>query len=275
MAQIKEFMVKTNQSKLMTLRPMPLWESILFFGIPAIITIFCVYGLFPYLVKHGFSAYISYVIALDIPLFMMFVASLVAYRMEGNPMNWPAFRDRFRLKRMEHKGWIWTIGLLFFMIITAGLLSVLVLSIIPDLIEKGMLTIPDSTPSFIDPRVPQSLAGIKTQMGAKAVGNWFLLVITFFSLILNILGEEFLWRGYVLPRQELMYGKYAWMVHGVLWMLLHAFKWWQMLALLPGALALSFLAQRIKNTWPGIIAHFITNGIGMIGILLVVMGVGE
>ena len=265
-------MSKANQ---LTLRPMPLWESILFFGIPAIITILCVYGLSPYLVKHGFSAYISYVIVLDIPLFMMFVASLVAYRMEGNPMNWTALRDRFRLKRLERKGWMWTIGLLFFMIITAGLLSVLILSIIPGLIEKGMLTIPDSTPSFIDPRVPQGLAGIKTQMGAEAVGKWSLLVITIFSLILNILGEEFLWRGYVLPRQELMYGKYAWMVHGVLWMLLHAFKWWQMLALLPGALALSFLAQRIQNTWPGIIAHFITNGLGMIGVLLVVMGVGE
>lgn len=64
------------------------------------------------------------------------------------------------------------------------------------------------------------------------------------------------------------------MVHGVLWTLLHAFKWWQMLALLPGALALSFVAQRLQNTWPGIIVHFITNGMGMIGVLLVILDFG-
>ena len=160
------------------------------------------------------------------------------------------------------------------MLITAGLLSVLLLSIIPGLVEKGVLTIPDSTPSFIDPRIPQGFESIKNQMGAEAVGDWSLLVITIFSLVLNILGEEFLWRGYVLPRQELTYGKRTWIVHGVLWTLLHAFKWWQMLALLPGALALSFVAQRLQNTWPGIIAHFITNGMGMIGVLLVILDFG-
>lgn len=267
-------MIHGEQQESGNLRPMPLGEALLFFGIPAVVTLFCVYSLFPYLVEQGFSSYISYVIALDIPLALMFASSLVAYRMEGNPLNWPALRDRFRLNRMDRKGWLWTVGLCFFMFITVGLLTVPLLSIIPGLIEKGVLTIPDSTPSFIDPRIPQSLESMKNQMGAEAVGNWSLLVITFFSLILNILGEEFLWRGYVLPRQELTYGKHTWMVHGVLWTLLHAFKWWQMLALLPGALALSFVAQRLQNTWPGIIAHFVTNGIGMIGVLLVVMGVG-
>jgi len=268
-------MTKRKQIELMALKPIPLWESILFFGIPAIITILCVYELFPYLVKQGFSTYISYVIVLDIPLIMMFITSLVAYKMEGNLLNWHTLQERFRLKRMKCKEWMWTIGLSFFMLITAGLLSVLLLSIIPSLIEKSLISIPDSTPSFIDPRVPQSLAGLKNQMGTEVVGNWSLLIITFISLIFNILGEEFLWRGYILPRQELTYGKHAWIIHGFLWMLLHVFKWWQMIALLPGALALSFLTQRMKNTSPGIIAHFITNGIGMIGIFFIVMGVAN
>jgi len=96
-------------------------------------------------------------------------------------MSWPALRVRFRLNRMERKGWLWTIGLFLFMLITAGLLSVLLLSIIPGLVEKGVLTIPDSTPSFIDPRIPQGLESMKNQMGAEAVGNWSLLVIAIFS----------------------------------------------------------------------------------------------
>ena len=81
---------------------------------------------------------------------------------------------------MERKGWLWTIGLFLLMLITAGLLSALLLSIIPGLVEKGVLTIPDSTPSFIDPRIPQGFESMKNQMGAEAVGNWSLLVITFF-----------------------------------------------------------------------------------------------
>jgi membrane protease YdiL (CAAX protease family) len=32
-------------------------------------------------------------------------------------------------------------------------------------------------------------------------------------LLLNILGEEFLWRGLMLTRQEVVFGKYTWLVH--------------------------------------------------------------
>ena len=110
------------------------------------------------------------------------------------------------------------------------------------------------------------------QMGVEAIGNWALLVIFIITLILSILGEEFLWRGYVLPRQELYHGKNAWVVHGILWMFVHSFKWWQMLALLPGTLALSLVSQRLKNTSPAVIAHFITNFVGTIGLILIIIG---
>ena len=254
------------------LKPMYLGESLLYFGVPTVITIFCVFRLFPYLVSQGFSTFVSYMISLDIPLGIMLITSLVAYWKEGNPISWLALRDRFRLKPMKRKGWIWTLGLFVFMLGTAGALSALMLSITPGLIENGLLVIPENTPSYIDPRIPQNFESLKSQMGSESIGNWSLVLLTIFSLILNILGEEFLWRGYVLPRQELTYGKKTWLVHGIMWTLLHVFKWWQMFALLPGALALSFVVQRFQNTWPGIIAHLITNGIGMAGVIFVILG---
>ena len=158
------------------------------------------------------------------------------------------------------------------MMVSAVVLSMLILSIIPGLLEKGFISLPDNLPPMIDPRVPQDMEGMKAQLGSQVEGNWSLVVITLLSLVLNIFGEEFLWRGYVLPRQELTYGKNAWIVHGILWTLLHAFKWWQIPALLGGALALSFVAQRRKNTWPGIVAHFVTNGIGLLVVTLLVLG---
>ena len=252
--------------------PMHLGESLLYFGIPTVITVLCVFRLFPYLVEQGFSTFVSYMISLDIPLGIMLITSLVAYWKEGNSISWPAFRDRFRLKPMERKGWVWTFGLFVFMLGTAGALSALMLSVTPGLIENGLLVIPENTPSYIDPRIPENFETLKSRIGLENIGNWSLVLLTLFSLILNILGEEFLWRGYVLPRQELTYGKKTWIVHGIMWTLLHVFKWWQMLALLPGALALSFVVQRFQNTWPGIIAHLLTNGIGMTGVILVIIG---
>jgi hypothetical protein len=120
----------------------------------------------------------------------MLVGSLAAYRMEGNPLNRAAFCDRFRLRRMAGKDWLWTIGLLIFMMASAVVLSMLILSIIPGLLEKGFISLPDNLPPMIDPRVPQDMEGMKAQLGGQVEGNWSLVVITLLSLVLNIFGEE-------------------------------------------------------------------------------------
>jgi membrane protease YdiL (CAAX protease family) len=92
--------------------------------------------------------------------------------------------------------------------------------------------------------------------------------------VLNILGEELWWRGYVLPRQELVHGRRTWIVHGVLWTLFHVPFWWNLIALLPSTLSLAFVTSRLRNTTPGIVAHLVLNGLGMVGIVLGVLGVG-
>jgi membrane protease YdiL (CAAX protease family) len=81
-------------------------------------------------------------------------------------------------------------------------------------------------------------------------------------LVLNILGEELWWRGYILPRQERALGAWAWVVNGVFWAAFHIFyhsTLYSFVSFLPGTLALAFVAQRTRNTWPGIIAHTVVN----------------
>jgi hypothetical protein len=58
----------------------------------------------------------------------------------------------------------------------------------------------------------------------------------------------------------------------VLWALFHAFKYWQWLTLLPVTLILSFVAQRRATTWPGIITHFVFNGLSLIPLIALVAG---
>ncbi len=97
-------------------------------------------------------------------------------------------------------------------------------------------------------------------LSAGAMTAWMYIVLLFF----NIAGEELWWRGYILPRQELVYGKSTWALHGVLWAWFHIFKWWAAPFMMVTCLIIPFVAQRTRNTWPGMINHLAINGIGLI-----------
>jgi membrane protease YdiL (CAAX protease family) len=124
---------------------------------------------------------------------------------------------------------------------------------------------------MVDPRA--AAAGIPTDLlGVPLKGAWWVLGVYFLALCFNIYGEEFWWRGYILPRQELAHGRWAWLVHGILWNLFHVFWKWNLIALIPQTLSLSFVAYKTKNTTPGILVHWINNGLGLVMILLGVLG---
>ena len=103
-------------------------------------------------------------------------------------------------------------------------------------------------------------------------GQWWIVFGYLGGLFFNIFGEEFWWRGYILPRQEVVMGKYTWFIHGILWTLFHVFWKWNLIMLLPVCLSISFVASKLKNTWPAIIAHFVLNGMGIIPLILGVLG---
>lgn len=88
---------------------------------------------------------------------------------------------------------------------------------------------------------------------------WWIPVVYFIGWILNILGEEFWYRGWMLPRQEVAFGKFAWLVNGTVFTLQHWMQPWNFLVILPGALFMSFVIQLRKNTWIGIIQHGLMN----------------
>jgi membrane protease YdiL (CAAX protease family) len=136
-------------------------------------------------------------------------------------------------------------------------------------IAQGIIPLPDALPTILDPRVTLS---VQSLMGGQVEGNWSLALVNLSALLFNTLGEEFWWRGYILPRQEAALGRHAWVVHGLLWTLFHAFKYWEFAALLPTCLAFSFVAQRRRNTWPGIVTHFALNGLESIALLMLVAG---
>jgi membrane protease YdiL (CAAX protease family) len=236
------------------LRPMSFAKSLLFFGLPLLMMAAAFWGLIPVMDLMGVRLFITFLIALGGPLLFLFLLSLRFYRTEGNPWIWSAFRDRFRLQRMNGIDWLCAI-------ILAGFLfgSNILLTPTFDWIAN-YITVPKYLVRMFD-QDPNYFMEIPLK------GNWWIPVGMLVFTLCNVFGEEFWWRGYILPRQELSFGKWTWLIHGLLWNAFHLFMPWEQIRLLPGSLALPFVAQLRKNTWPGIIAHFAINIPAFIGIV--------
>jgi membrane protease YdiL (CAAX protease family) len=85
----------------------------------------------------------------------------------------------------------------------------------------------------------------------------------------NIVGEELLWRGYLLPRQATAVGQYAWILNGCLWAIFHVGIGWRIaIVLLPIEFIVPYVVQKRKNTWAGIIIHGLYNGSGFVMVAL-------
>jgi membrane protease YdiL (CAAX protease family) len=252
------------------MKPMKIGTSLLYFGIPALLFVFGFWVLMPWFINMGFLAYYAYMLGLGIPLVVLFLTSLIWLKVEGRDINWENIKGRFRLKKMDGKTWMWSLGAL----VAGSVVGFTLVSLLSDwLITQGVIPIPDSIPAFMSPETLTDPMTVYNEATGGLRGNWLPLIGMSVLLFFNIVGEEFWWRGVVLPRQELALGKWTWVFHGVMWAFFHVFKWWDVLNLLPITLSLAYVCSRFKNTTPGIFIHGVTNGIALFPLLLGIMGV--
>lgn len=250
-----------------SLKPMNITESIIWFGTWAAILIGFVYGGYPIVQGLGLTEYEGFILVMTLPLSLMLVTAVVYYYFENNG-NMALFLQRYRIKVIGLSDVLWGLGLFIFMVLSYGLFSTIGKMII-DLLN---LQLPSNLFSLIDPRFVLNTENITAVVGAPITGNYAVLILYFILLVFNILGEELLWRGVILPRQEIAFGRYTWVLHGTLWTVFHLFKWWDLFGLLPVCLSLAYVAQRTKSIWPGTIAHFLFNGMGFVYFVLAVLG---
>lgn len=243
-------------------------RSVAFTIAPAITMVAGLYVLAPWLRTEGLSPYASLMVGFSLPFASLLIAALLAYRLERRPITLPAMRARFRLQKLDRAKWIWAAALF---VLSLGS-YLLIKNLSAGLVTGGTIPLPEGIMPGLD---PQSEYSIQELVGSNIRGNWPLLGLVLFELLCNIWGEELWWRGYILPRQEKTHGSYAWLIHGLFWTLFHAFKYWEILALLPTCLAFAYVAQRTRSTWPCLIAHTCLNGLEVIGILFLVLGVIE
>lgn len=248
------------------IKPLSFVQSLVLFGLSALLFRLSVYNLMPALLSYGILPFWSFIISYGIPLLILLVATFFFVAREGNLQHW---RIRLRLNRLTGKQILWCLGLFALSFLLTGLL-------IPTakyIASMSFLMPPDFLPDVLNPNKTVPGKALTTFMGVSLKGAyWVVLVYFIFLTLLNILGEELWFRGYILPRQELTWGKRTWIYHGIFWCLFHTPIYpWTILYLLPTTLTVSYAAYRFQNTWAGFIIHYLGNG--LLALLPILIGI--
>lgn len=248
------------------IKPLGFLQSLMYFGLSAIVFRVSVYNLMPQLQKSGLPDFWSFILSYALPLTLMILATFVGLQSEGNADNWV---ERLRLTRLSVKSALFCVGLF----IASFLLTGLLIPTAKFLAAMEFLRPPDFLPDILNPNKSIPGGQIASFMGIELKGAYWIVPVYFiFLTFFNILGEELWFRGYILPRQELSWGGRTWIYHGFFWCLFHFPIYpWTILYLLPTTLTVSFATQKFKNTWAGFIVHYLGNGV--LALLPIVMGV--
>ncbi len=169
----------------------------------------------------------------------LLILAAVILKREGLTFSKETWTKRLRFRRLTKKDLIWTFS---------GMIAILIFS---GLIMMGLEVLIgkfDHSPPFMS-------------FEPLSSGRYWLLAVWLPYWVLNIMGEEILWRGVMLPRQEITFGTHAWIIHGFGWGLFHiAFGWQLLITLIPLIFIQSYIVQKTKNSWVGVIMHGGING---------------
>ena len=177
---------------------------ILLFVIPSIYFYGLTNFILPYLnVNSGFSTSVNWFICgflIFIPLFTL--ALFLSYR--DTYKNKILIFDRLRLKKITPRDWKY--------IVVSTLSIFLIMSVI--------MGVSKLLNYFYDIR---ELKTIPPFMEVTIFTGWERLYLLIWGLMFffNIFGEELLWRGYILTRQEVLDRNKSWIINSFLWLLFH------------------------------------------------------
>jgi len=207
--------------------------------------------------------------ALTVALIWEFaLAMIIVYREEGD-LRWGTLKRRLRLNtprdpktgEPRRKLWLWLIPIV--LLHTVGAFMIL-----PS-VDQWVYT--DLLP-FLAPPPGYDLGPFLTspEAGPLFLGNWGILGVFLVMITFNILGEELLWRGVLLPKMNGVFGKWDWVANGVLGTLYHVSMPWSWF----GTTGINWIffyalpARYFRSTW----ISFITHGSIMVLELILILG---
>jgi membrane protease YdiL (CAAX protease family) len=194
--------------------------------------------------------------ALTVGLIWEFLLAMyIVYREEGD-LRWATVQRRLWLntprdpktEAPRRKLWLWLIPIV--LLHTVG--ALLILPMVDEWVSTDLFPFLAPPPGYELGEFLQS-----PEAGPLFKGNWGILVVFLIMITFNILGEEFLWRGVLLPKMSGVFGKWDWVANGVLGTLYHVSMPWSWL----GTTGINWIffyalpAKYFRSTWVSFIIH--------------------
>ena len=190
---------------------------------------------------------------LTVGLIWQFVLSmLILYREEGN-IRIETIRRRFWLnnpvspKTGQKNNWLWWLIVPFILLMAA-------IEIVASPFLNGMWT--KLFPFLAEPQGYSMAALFAPELRPLWIGAWDLLILQVVLSVFNtFLGEEFLFRGVLLPKMKGVFGRWDWVANGVAFGLYHLHQPWGLPGNILSGLLLAFAGKRYRSNWFPIILH--------------------
>jgi len=214
----------------------------------------------------NWPALIVYWIAVIIGLVWQFILSLIILKRDGHELNWRTVVTRMKYQRPvnpktgKSNYWLllWTIP---FIVLSA-------------LIQSGVISLPNID-SLMDPLIKHlpkyDLSSLAT---TEYKGAWWILGLFIVTSIFNyFLGEEFMYRGILLPKMNGVFGKWDWFFNGILFGFYHLHKPQIILSTaLYFGLVFAFPSKLFQSNWMAVIIHGLEGLLGIIVVLGIILG---
>jgi uncharacterized protein len=116
---------------------------------------------------------------------------------------------------------------------------------------------PELVPTFAAPENREFATIVESEAGKAFLDGawaWYGLLLMLF-LFTSVLGEELLFRGYLLPRMNGAFGRGDWVANGLFFTGYHLHVPWAMPATLLDTFLLAYPTKRYRSAWIGIAVH--------------------
>jgi membrane protease YdiL (CAAX protease family) len=197
---------------------------------------------------------ITLVVLITLGLVWLFVLSMIMVRREEGDLRWATLKRRLRLNAPREPAtgeprarlWLWVVP---FIVATA-----VVELVLNTPLEDAWVSV---FPFLAEPQGYSFDAFFGSQEILQRLEGawWFFALIVVMSVFNTILGEEFLFRGVLLPKMEGVFGRGSWVANSILFALYHVHKPWVIPNAVLTGLLYTFPAYRYRSTWMSIIVH--------------------
>jgi uncharacterized protein len=200
------------------------------------------------------GAGVTRLMLLTLGLIWLFVLSMIIVRREEGNLRWATVKRRLRLNAPREPAtgeprarlWLWAVPFL---------VAVAVVELVLDTpIENAWVSV---FPFLAEPAGYSFDAIFRSQeILERLEGAWWFFALFVLQAAFNtILGEEFLFRGVLLPKMEGVFGRRSWVANSILFALYHVHQPWGIPNSVLTGLLYTFPAYRYRSTWMSVILH--------------------